>query len=181
MSTLFYVIGASGVGKDTLMNYARQTINGNSPVIFAHRYITRDTEAGNENHINISREEFALRKANHLFALDWESHGQFYGIGIEIDLWLQKGLNVVVNGSRQYLPIAKNRYPNIKDVLIDADPEVIKERLMQRNREDAMGIQKRIERSASIKTDLSNSITIYNNTTVEEAGEMLVRLVSGLG
>ena len=111
MSTLFYVIGASGVGKDTLMNYARIAINGNAPVIFAHRYITRDTEAGNENHINISREEFALRKANQLFALDWESHGQCYGIGIEIDLWLQKGLNVVVNGSRQYLPIAKSRYP----------------------------------------------------------------------
>jgi ribose 1,5-bisphosphokinase len=181
MSTLFYVIGASGVGKDTLMNYARKAINGNASVIFAHRYITRDTEAGNENHINISRGEFALRKANQLFALDWESHGQCYGIGIEIDVWLQKGLNVVVNGSRQYLPIAKSKYPNLKDVLIDADPEVIRERLKQRNREDAMGIQKRIERTATIKTDLNNSITIYNNTTVEEAGEMLVRLVSGLG
>jgi ribose 1,5-bisphosphokinase len=181
MSTLFYVIGASGVGKDTLMNYARKAINGNASVIFAHRYITRDTEAGNENHINISREEFALRKANHLFALDWESHGQCYGIGIEIDVWLQKGLNIVVNGSRQYLPIAKSKYPDIKDILIDADPEVIKERLMQRNREDATGIQKRIERSATIKTDLSNSITIYNNTTVEEAGAILVNLVSKVG
>ena len=181
MSTLFYVIGASGVGKDTLMNYARKAINGNAPVIFAHRYITRDTEAGNENHINISREEFALRKANHLFALDWESHGQCYGIGIEIDVWLQKGLNIVVNGSREYLPIAKSKYPDMKDILIDADPEVIKERLMQRNREDATGIQKRIERSATIKTDLSNSITIYNNTTVEEAGAILVNLVSRVG
>ena len=111
MSTLFYVIGASGAGKDTLMNYARSTINGAEPVIFANRYITRPPFTGNENHIHLSREEFEARINANLFALYWESHEQYYGIGTEINGWMECGFNVVVNGSRQYLPVAQQRYP----------------------------------------------------------------------
>src|SRR4051812_46339588 len=104
MSQLFYIIGASGVGKESLINYARTTINGSLPILFAHRYITRPAQAGNENHIALSTEEFQSRLAGNLFALHWESHGQSYGIGVEINTWLEKGFHVVVNGSRQYLP-----------------------------------------------------------------------------
>ncbi len=63
MAQLFYIIGASGVGKDSLMNYARQRINGSLPIVFAHRYITRAAKEGNENHVYVSPEEFRSRKA----------------------------------------------------------------------------------------------------------------------
>ena len=54
---LFYVVGPSGVGKDTLINFAKKRLK-NSNVIFAQRYITRDQNAGGENHIAISKKEF---------------------------------------------------------------------------------------------------------------------------
>ena len=177
MSKLFYVIGASGVGKDTLMNYARTKINGSEPVILAHRYITRPPFTGNENHISLSHEEFQSRIKSGLFALYWESHGNFYGIGHEINSWMKNGFNVVVNGSRQYLPIAQQIYPDIKVILIEASPEVINERLSNRGREDAGEIQKRIARTAEISADLRGCIKIQNDSAIEDAGNELINVI----
>ena len=89
------------------MHYARQRINGSAPILFAHRYITRPVTGTSENHIVLTPEEFQLRKTGGLFALDWESHNLYYGIGREINDWMISGYHVVVNGSRQYLPVAQ--------------------------------------------------------------------------
>ncbi|HZY37062.1 MAG TPA: phosphonate metabolism protein/1,5-bisphosphokinase (PRPP-forming) PhnN [Mucilaginibacter sp.] len=178
MSKLFYVIGASGAGKDTLMNYARLKINGSEPVIFAHRYITREPGNSNENHVYLSPEEFKLRAEAGFFALHWESHGKHYGIGAEIDLWLKNGFNVVVNGSRQYLPQAQRLYPKITIVLIQASPEVISRRLAGRGRESADEIEKRIKRSDEINCDLTNCMQIQNDDSVESAGDELLNTIT---
>jgi ribose 1,5-bisphosphokinase len=178
MSKLFYVIGASGAGKDTLINFARTRINGTEKVIFAHRYITRPPFTGNENHIHLTEEEFKSRISANLFALHWESHGKYYGIGTEINNWMQNGFNIIVNGSREYLPVAQQIYPDIIVILIDASPEVISQRLAGRGREDANEIAKRINRTAEISTDLTNCIKILNDGAIEEAGEKLVNIIS---
>jgi ribose 1,5-bisphosphokinase len=178
MSKLFYVIGASGAGKDTLMNYARVKINGQKPVVFAHRYITREPGNSNENHVYLSPEEFKLRAGTGCFALYWESHDKYYGIGNEIDGWLDKGFNVVVNGSRQYLPTAQQLYPEISVILIEASPEVISRRLAGRGREDADEIAKRIKRSEEINCDLADCIHLQNDGSVESAGDELVNIIT---
>jgi ribose 1,5-bisphosphokinase len=174
MPQLFYVIGASGVGKDSLMDYARTHINGSLPLLFAHRYITRPAKEGNENHVYISPEEFILRRDNDLFALHWVSHGLHYGIGKEIDTWMDKGFNVVVNGSRQYLPVAAGYYPDLVTVVIEADPEVIRRRLEKRGRETAAEIQQRIQRQPSITATTAGYIGIRNDGPLEEAGNALI-------
>jgi ribose 1,5-bisphosphokinase len=163
MPQLFYVVGASGVGKDSLMDYARTHINGSRPLLFAHRYITRAAKEGNENHIYISPEEFILRKDKGLFALHWDQPRPHYGIGREIDTWMDKGFSVVVNGSRQYLPVAAERYPNLVTVVIEADPEVIRQRLENRGRETAVEIQQRIQRQPSITATAAGYIGIRND------------------
>jgi len=178
MSTLFYVIGASGVGKDTLMNYARTKINGEKPVIFAHRYISRPPGNGNENHVHLTISEFKLRLGAGFFALHWESHGNLYGIGAEINTWLEKGCNVVLNGSREYLPVAQQRYPEMTVILIEATPETISSRLAGRGRETAEEIEKRIRRSSQLNCDLSNCIKIQNNGSIENAGDELINIIS---
>jgi ribose 1,5-bisphosphokinase len=178
MSKLFYVIGASGAGKDTLINFARTRVNGSNKIIFAHRYITRPAFSGNENHVQLSVEEFKARIDADLFALYWESHGKYYGIGKEINSWMDNGFNVIVNGSRQYLPVAQRLYPNIVVILIDASPEVINERLSNRGREDAGEIAKRITRTAEINTDLSSCIKIMNDGAIEDAGGELVNVIA---
>ena len=100
---LLYVIGASGSGKDSLINYARESLEQNFRVVFAHRYITRPQDAGGENHVALSEAEFDSRLAQKLIPLHWRSHGLRYGIGCELNQWLAKGLTVILNGSRGYL------------------------------------------------------------------------------
>ena len=178
MSKLFYVIGASGAGKDTLMNYARQKVDARAKVLFAHRYITRPPFDGAENHVSLSNEEFELRRDAGLFALHWGSHGKYYGIGAEVDLWLKNGFNVIVNGSREYLPIARQFYPGIIAILIECSPETLVQRLAARGRESAEEIEKRIARSAQINADPENCIKIWNDSTIEDAGNELVRLIT---
>jgi ribose 1,5-bisphosphokinase len=181
MSQLFYVVGASGVGKDSLMDYARTHINGSLPLLFAHRYITRAAKEGNENHIYISPEEFILRRDSDLFALHWESHGLYYGIGKEIDTWMDKGFNVVVNGSRQYQPVAVHRYPNLVTVVIEADLEVIYRRLQNRGRETTMEIQQRIQRQPSITATAAGCISIRNDGPLEDGGNALIAAFAASG
>lgn len=175
MPQLFYIVGASGVGKDSLMEYARLRINGSLPVLFAHRYITRPPKEGNENHVYVSAEEFRSRRDKGLFSLHWVSHGLYYGIGKEIDDWMAAGFNVVVNGSRQYLPVALERYPDMVTVSIEADPEIIRRRLISRGRESAPDIEKRLLRQPD-KFDgaAASRISIHNNGPLEEGGNALV-------
>jgi ribose 1,5-bisphosphokinase len=174
MPQLFYIVGASGVGKDSLMEYARLRINASRPVLFAHRYITRPPKDGNENHVYVSPEEFRLRRDKGLFALHWVSHGLYYGIGKEIDSWMESGFNVVVNGSRQYLPVAIQRYPGLVTIVIEADPDVIRRRLESRGRETAADIEQRIQRQPDRWSGSSCPISIYNNGPLEEGGNALI-------
>lgn len=179
-SKLYYLIGASGAGKDSLIAYARQHLQGQYPVIFAHRYITRLPDADGENHIYLSPAEFAQRLRAGCFAMHWDSHSYRYGIGIEIDQWRALGLNVVVNGSRGYLPQARQRYPDLQPVLITVSPERLGERLRQRGRESAAEIAERMRRAGEFVEQLRETpglLTVNNDGPLAEAGEHLVKLL----
>ena len=174
---LYYLIGPSGGGKDSLINYVRNRLNRNSPIFFAHRYITRAPEAKGENHVALSREEFLQRLEKGFFAMHWHSYGCYYGIGIEIDHWLSKGCQVLVNGSRSYLPKAQQRYPDLKVILIEVSLEVLKHRLEARGRETPDQIQVRLERNNQMNNALVNMphAVINNDGALDKAGEMLIQ------
>jgi ribose 1,5-bisphosphokinase len=173
---LIYVMGPSGVGKDSLMRYARERLAHCGDVLFAHRYITRPADAGGENHIALSDAEFRARSAQGCFALDWEAHGLRYGIGREIDLWLHAGLNVAVNGSREYFPVARSRYPDLAGILVEAAPALLAARLAARGRESAENRAARLER-AELSTANEQVIRLANDGPIEVAGERLVNLM----
>lgn len=177
-SRLIYVIGASGSGKDTLMTYAREQLAGEPSVCFAHRYITRPATAGGENHVALSPEEFAARQSGKLFAMHWASHGLQYGIGIEINQWLAKGIHVVVNGSREYLAEARRLYPELLPVVIEVSTEVLRQRLLARGREDSHAVERRLQRHSELQgCRWSDAVIVSNNGTVQEAGDQLVRVI----
>lgn len=176
-SRLFYVMGPSGAGKDSLLSYARSRVMGR-PVAFAHRYITRPAEAGGENHVALTPEEFSIRLAHGCFSMAWESHGLRYGIGLEIEAWLMRGMNVVVNGSREYLPRVADHFPAIIPVAITVDSIVLRHRLEARGRETATEIDERLARAASFKPEHHALITIDNSGPLENAGDTLVSLLN---
>lgn len=176
---LFYVVGPSGAGKDSLIRHARSRA-GDAPVLFAHRYITRPADAGGEDHFAVSPADFARLHAAGAFALHWSGNGLEYGIGIEIEAWLSAGLNVVVNGSRAYLERAARRFPNLCPVLVEVAEEVMAERLCARGRETPAEIRARIERSRALpRPDHPALVVIRNDGDLNDAGDALLSLVTG--
>jgi ribose 1,5-bisphosphokinase len=185
---LFYLMGASGAGKDSLMRYAREKLASQRGVIFAHRYITRPSSAvglSGENYIPLSEPEFEQRRQAGCFAMHWQSHGYRYGIGVEIEQWLALGLKVVVNGSRAYLEQALRRYPGrLCPILIEVSPQRLRERLLARGRETVAEIEKRLQRASNFTAQVlerPNWVVIDNEGELKEAGERLVALLTDKG
>jgi len=179
MGTLFYLMGASGVGKDSLLHYLRSRLPASAPVRLPRRYITRPADNGGEVHIEISPEAFQLKLERDEFALHWQSHGFHYGIDREIDHWLAQGLQVVVNGSRHYLETARQTYPTLQPILVSVSRETLRRRLLARGREDAAAIERRLQRGEELD-NLANHQPFHrlgNEGPLIEAGEALLRLV----
>ncbi|MEH2919623.1 ribose 1,5-bisphosphokinase [Samsonia erythrinae] len=147
MARLIYLIGASGCGKDSLLTALAPQASARQ-LLIAHRYITRPASSGGENHIALSKHDFLYRQQRGLFCLSWQAHQLYYGVGIEIDLWLEKGLSVIVNGSRAYLPQAEARYgPSLLPLCLTVPADILRQRLQQRGRENAEQIQERLQRA----------------------------------
>lgn len=175
---LFYVVGPSGSGKDSILRYFRQHMihTGEHPVSVAHRYITRPAD-NNENSIALSDEEFKLRQQKQLFIMQWQANGFYYGIGNEVDLWLNAGVSVIVNGSRAYLPEACKRFGNkLHSIQIIVSDDVLEQRLRQRNRESEGEIQLRLQRHRRLQPQYETDSVIVNDTSIEQAANRLLSI-----
>jgi ribose 1,5-bisphosphokinase len=181
MAELYYVIGPSGAGKDSLLNYARQHMESSTAVVFAHRYITRPADAGGENHVSLSQAEFVCRAQMGCFAMQWYCHNNWYGIGVEINQWLEMGLKVVVNGSRAYLENALQKYPRLIPVVVSASPQILRQRLMGRGRESIEEIEQRMMQAmlSQQKIDHPRMVRINNEGALMDAGDYLIELING--
>ncbi|GAL24544.1 ATP-binding protein PhnN [Vibrio variabilis] len=143
---LYYIVGPSGAGKDTLIDAIRAEFP--EDIIVAHRYITRPFGAGGENHIAISETEYFSRQTKGLFAMSWQAHGLCYGVGVEVKSWLNSGFSVVLNGSRAELNQAKQCFgEGLVPIVVNVSLEVLRERLESRGRESAQEIERRLKRA----------------------------------
>jgi len=162
MGNLIYLMGPSGSGKDSLLNALRH--QPEPRLIVGHRYITRPAGAGGENHIELSESAFAQRRDRGLFALHWQAHQLRYALGIEIDLWLRLGLDVMINGSREHLTAARRRYgAQLIPVCLQVAPEVLLERLRARGRETPEQIDKRLMRAQEYRHALPADCLLLDN------------------
>ena len=174
---LIFVVGPSGVGKDSLLAHARSSLADNQSFRFVRRYITRPEAAGGEDHHALSSDDFSDQLAAGRFAMHWRSHGLRYGIDREIDDWLCAGHTVVLNGSRAYLNEARERYPELCVITIAASPEALALRLTQRRRENADEIIARIAHQPPLPDGLP-VIEIINDDSLEAAAEAFVNALN---
>ncbi len=178
---IFYIMGASGAGKDSLIRYASKHLDNQKSIMFAKRYITRCADIGEYgNHIHISPRDFdLLLKKNH-FAMYWNRHGFQYGIGKEIDRWLEKGKSVVINGSRQYFSQALKDYPGMHAILVKADRNLLLQRLQARQRESPKKIEERMQQNNDVfrfeEQDKRFTI-IKNDDSLKIAGEKFLKIL----
>jgi ribose 1,5-bisphosphokinase len=168
------VVGPSGAGKDTLMAIAARHFDGRKDVHFVRRVITRDADAGGEDHTAISEGGFDALLQAHGFAVHWEAHGLKYGIPAAVFDELKSGHLVIANGSRSVLDRFKTAFPRLTVLSITARPEVLAERLEARGRETREDILKRLQRSALAIDGDYDVVTIDNSDALEEAGGQLV-------
>ncbi|HQS15728.1 phosphonate metabolism protein/1,5-bisphosphokinase (PRPP-forming) PhnN [Reyranella sp.] len=176
--SLVYVMGPSGAGKDSVLGHARTLLSPGAPVVFAHRYITRPADTGGENHVALTREEFATRRAYGLFAYHWNAHGNDYGVGREIHDWRAAGLTVVVSGSRDHFLRTGGLDSQARPVLITAPVERLRQRLEGRGRESAIEAAERLERADAYELDDPRLVTIVNDGTLDQAAGAFVRLLA---
>ncbi|MDA4846092.1 phosphonate metabolism protein/1,5-bisphosphokinase (PRPP-forming) PhnN [Hoeflea poritis] len=171
------VVGPSGAGKDTLMNFARDALAGREDVFFVRRVITRPADGATEDHIPATAEAFEAQLKQGKFAFHWPAHGLKYGLPVEIDTRIRAGHCAVCNGSRAALQGLGERYANFTVINITASPDVLAGRLALRGRESEDEILRRLARSANLKVDWPGAIVVDNSGDVETAGRALVAAI----
>lgn len=173
---LILVVGPSGAGKDTLIDYTRDRLRDNPRIHIVRRFISRPAGAG-EDHQPVGRNEFERMADDRRFALHWQAHGLFYGIPSEIDLWLERGDVVVANGSRAVLPDARLRYPQLLVLNVTAPMDVLAKRLVERGRESLESVRQRLIRSEQHRVAGADVLHIDNSGPPEIAGQHLLELL----
>jgi ribose 1,5-bisphosphokinase len=165
---LIFLVGPSGSGKDSLIDASREQLAA-AGVEIARRVITRSAEAKGEAAQGVTPEQFDTLRAQGAFAMHWRANGLDYGIPRQVDQWLAAGRAVLVNGSRAYLPEARQRYPDMLAVLVEVKPEVLRQRLLARGRETAEEVEQRLARSARLQAETDPSVHVLDNSSTLQA------------
>lgn len=178
MSKLYYLMGPSGAGKDSVLDWLRASEHRPASLQVAHRYLTRPIKARDENYVYLNEAEFSQRKSQGLFMLDWASHQTRYAVGCEVRDWLNAGMNVVFNGSRAHFEQALIQYPELIGLYLDVEDEILEQRLRARGRDSEASIQERLTmaKDRRLKTH-SSVINFSNNESLADSGQKLLELL----
>ena len=175
--TFIAVVGPSGAGKDSIIDYARRTLVEEPRVHFVRRVVTRPGNPANEDHDSITEDAFDREEAAGAYALSWSSHGLRYGIPVEVDEAVRSGAIAIANLSRGVVAELGRRYENSTVVMIGASPEALRERLQGRGRESDGDIAQRLARNAGYAAQGLSCETIDNSGPLHQAGDAFVAVI----
>ncbi|MDO9436374.1 phosphonate metabolism protein/1,5-bisphosphokinase (PRPP-forming) PhnN [Hydrogenophaga sp.] len=176
---LVYVMGPSGVGKDSLLEWLRTQAPAEPALHVAQRTVTRPSGAGGEDHEALSIDAFEQQVHGHAFALHWQANGLHYGIRHAELAPLDHGQCVLVNGSRGHLTQALSAYPDMTVVHITAQPDTVRQRLLGRGRETVDEVQARLQRARAFVAP-PGAHAIANDGPLQDAGLALLQILSRL-
>ena len=171
---LLLVIGASGVGKDSILAAVQQRFADHRRVHFLKRVITRPCNPDSEVHDSLTVEEFLQALERGDFAVSWQANGNYYGLPQHAQDKISDGMMVVANGSREALESIKAAFPKIDVVLIAANPATINQRLKSRTRDTDVQIAQRLQRNKKLDTTSPQGhTTIDNDGPLQDAVDAL--------
>lgn len=165
----FAVVGASGVGKDTVLSGVRETLADDRAFKFPKRYITRPQDAGGEDHLAVSEPDFRRMQTGGGFCLSWLAHRLHYGLSPDLLTDLSNGTHVVCNVSRTSLGDAAAVFDRLQVIEITADCATIAERLKSRGRESAADISARQTRQVTDWRVGQDVHSIHNDGAARDA------------
>jgi phosphonate metabolism protein PhnN/1,5-bisphosphokinase (PRPP-forming) len=170
MKKIILIVGASGVGKDTLL----KSIKDKTDINFVKRYITRVPD-DNEHNYYIDDEAFEKLKQEDFFISTWEAHTNKYAIAKN---QIVDGLNLI-SISRGAIKDFENYFDNVITIEITLSKDMLYKRLKNRGRETEEQIQKRLERSYN-KIEAKQIIQFDNSKSIKESSidflELLQRI-----
>ncbi|MDG4720685.1 MULTISPECIES: phosphonate metabolism protein/1,5-bisphosphokinase (PRPP-forming) PhnN [Thalassospira] len=166
---LVLVVGPSGVGKDTLLDAARERLKGAAHICFPRRCITRPAGSVGEVHIPVRAEDFGQMARQGAFLLSWKAHDLCYGIPRHVQDDVAEGKTVIVNVSRSVIDDARSLigHDQVRILSIRASREVLRKRLESRGREDALDIERRLARASAYQVDGNNIVHVDNDADLE--------------
>ena len=172
---LVYVVGPSGAGKDSVLGWLLSQPSLKSVVHWATRDVTREGHESSQRDRAVSPQVFACLKAQGAYALWWQANGLSYGVRHEAMVPFERGQWLLLNGSRRHLPAALAQYPGLTVLHITADAELLRQRLMQRGREQGQAVQARLASSTALDLGAeplgsARVLRVLNNGSLEEAG-----------
>ncbi len=171
------VVGPSGAGKDTIIDYARMVLKDEPGFHFVRRVVTRPSSVDAEDHDTLSEAEFSKALQSGVFSHQWEAHGLCYGLPKSVHDEIRLGAVAIANVSRGIVPKLRATYANFAVVHITASHEVLAKRLAARGRESADEIQRRLMRAGANPCDPLDAIMIDNSADVAKAGGEFVALL----
>lgn len=143
---LVVVVGPSGAGKDTLIDFVKAACRGDGSIVFPRRIATRKSSSSEDNRY-ISATDFDKGVVNAEFAFHWQAHGLQYALPSSITDDVQAGRTVVVNVSRTVIARMREAYQNVTVVLVTAPADVLVRRLARRARVSDGDIAHRMNRT----------------------------------
>lgn len=172
---LLYLVGASGVGKDSLINELLVIAKKQDQILLAPRFVTRSIRQPGYDQA-LTEPAFLKQRNAGAYLFSWQAHGYYYGVENSILLQLKKGRNILVNGSRAYIENARQIYPAVIVVGVEADQQHLQERLKNRGRESSEDIAERLTRNRQYQPVLRQADFVINNQQPVEQAAMDLRL-----
>ncbi len=172
---LFLIVGNSGSGKDALLKeVVKRWPPSVSPIRIPQRTITRPTH-DSEPFTSVTPEEFAALKQRGEFCLTWHVYDTDYGVPAAILDWLDEGISVIVNVSRDIIPQARQLVKDLKVIFVAVPLEISLQRMSARRRESANdpGFQQRMARAEANQTLAEADFVVDNSVPLDEAAKKL--------
>jgi len=159
LGTLYLIVGASGSGKDTIINHSAKILGR---MFVPLKCTTRKPRAGERQGFDYNFVTGPRFKKMKLFT-KYGVYGAEYGVGTKLLERLRQGFDVFLNISNRLTEDIKKRYPKTLVVYVYVSQENLRERIMVRNREDEKEIAQRLERARENLQFISNADFILNN------------------
>lgn len=94
----------------------------------------------------------------------WQANDLCYGVRRGMEAHLKAGRDVVVNGSREYVPQLMQLFPDAKIVWIEADTKLVMDRLIKSKSNSGAALLRRQERIDQFMAPAQHEIIRIDNS-----------------